>query len=187
VMDGTPVFNLAEFCLPGATVLGFAGVLNSTTNIILSGMESGRSFDECLAEAQQAGIAEQNADYDIDGWDAAVKAVALATVLMDADVTPQEVKRKGIREITAKDLAAAACSGNAIKLIARGRRLPGGAILSVGPEIVPVTSALGSVRGTSNVLILQTDLMGEIAIVETDPAIDQTAYALLSDMIQIYR
>jgi homoserine dehydrogenase len=186
VMDGTPVFNLAEYCLPGTQVLGFSGILNSTTNLILTGMESGRSFRESLAEAQRRGIAEANAAYDIDGWDAAVKAVALANVLMNADIRPVDVIREGIRDVTLEDLKKAAASEMVIRLVARGERSSDGAKLTVTPERVPVVSTLGSVRGTSNVLVLETDLMGEIAIVETNPGIEQTAYALLSDLIRIH-
>jgi len=186
VMDGAPVFNLVEKCLPGVRVLGFSGVLNSTTNLILTGMESGRSFEQSLAEARRRGISEANADYDIDGWDAAVKAVALANVLMGADSRPVDVDRKGIRNIRVEDIERAARSGMAIRLVARGERSIDSVKLTVAPELVPVSSVLGSVCGTSNVLVLETDLMGEIAIVEKDPGVEQTAYALLSDMIQIH-
>ncbi|MFY9553217.1 MAG: homoserine dehydrogenase [Blastocatellia bacterium] len=186
VMDGTPVFNMVERCLPGARVLAFGGVLNSTTNLILTGMETGHSVEESLAEAQRRGIAEANPAYDIDGWDAAVKAVALANVLMEAEARPSEVAREGIGKITTADLRAAAKAGNVIRLIARGKRSTNGVMLTVAPESVPLNSALGSVRGTSNVLVLQTDLMGEIAIVENDPGIEQTAYALLSDLLRIH-
>jgi homoserine dehydrogenase len=186
VMDGAPVFNLAEYCLPAARVLGFHGVLNSTTNIILSGMESGRSFDDSLAEAVGLGIAEANADYDIEGWDAAVKAVVLANVLMNANARPSEVERYGILDITSEDLKSAAAAGNAVRLIARADRLRGGLKLSVGPELVPLASPLAGARGASNVLVIKTDLMGEIAIIETDPGVEQTAYALLSDLLRIH-
>jgi homoserine dehydrogenase len=185
VMDGAPVFNLVDSCLPAVRVLGFSGVLNSTTNLVLTGMESGRSLDESLAEARQRGIAEANADYDIDGWDAAVKAVALANVLMNADARPADVVREGIRRVQAEDLREAARFGMTIRLIARGRRASDGVKLTVAPKSVRLSSTLGCVRGTSNVLIIETDLMGEIAIVEEDPGIDQTAYALLSDMLRI--
>ena len=185
VMDGAPVFNLVDSCLPGARVLGFSGVLNSTTNLILTGMESGQSFEECLAEAQRRGIAEVDAGYDIDGWDAAVKAAALANVLMDSDSRPADVERKGIRGITVEDLKSAATAGMAVRLVARGKQTSSGVKLTVAPEAVPASSVLGSVRGTSNALVLETDLMGEIAIVETDPGVEQTAYALLSDLISI--
>lgn len=185
VMDGTPVFNLVDSCLPGARVLGFSGVLNSTTNLILTGMELGQSFEECLADAQRRGIAEADAADDIDGWDAAVKAVALANVLMDSDSRPADVDRKGIRGIKFEDLKSAATAGMALRLVARGKQTASGVKLTVAPEEMPASSVLGSVRGTSNALVLETDLMGEIAIVETDPGVEQTAYALLSDMISI--
>jgi len=187
VMDGAPVFNLVEDCLPGVRVLGFSGVLNSTTNLILTGMEAGRSFDASLAEARRRGIAETNADHDIDGWDAAVKAVALANVLMNADARPVDVTREGIRNVRVEDLKEAARSGMTIRLVARGKRPTDGVKLTVAPELVRLSSALGCVRGASNVLVLETDLMGEIAIVENEPGIDQTAYALLSDMIRIHK
>ena len=186
VMDGAPVFNLVQECLPGVRVLGFSGVLNSTTNLILTGMETGRSFEDSLAEARSRGIAEANADYDIDGWDAAVKAVALANVFLNANARPRDVIREGIRKVDGNDLKEAALSGNAVRLVARGKRLTDGVRLTVAPESVEITSVLGSVRGTSNALAIETDLMGEIAIVENNPGVDQTAYALLSDMIRIH-
>jgi homoserine dehydrogenase len=186
VMDGAPVFNLAEYCLPAARVLGFCGVLNSTTNVILTGMELGRSFDESLAEAVRLGIAEANAGYDIDGWDAAVKAVALANVLMDADARPSDVDRAGIGEVTSEDLRSAARAGNAIRLVARAEMSGDKLKLSVGPEIVPLASPLGCARGATNVLVINTDLMGELTIFEKDPGVEQTAYALVSDMIRIH-
>ena len=187
VMDGAPVFNLVERCLPATKVIGFAGVLNSTTNLILTGMEAGRSFDSCLEEAKRLGIAEANADYDLDGWDAAVKAVALANVLMSSDVRPQMVERRGIRDITEADVALAAKTGKVIRLVSRARVVDGELKLSAMPESISLASPLGSARGTTNVLMIETDLMGEIAIFEHEPGISQTAYALLSDLISIHQ
>ena len=187
VMDGAPVFNLVESCLPCTEVLGFAGLLNSTTNIILSGMEAGATFEDALADAQRRGIAEANADFDIDGWDAAVKAVALANVLMRADARPADVERRGIRGIDLAELRAAEAAGRAIRLVARGERTAEGIRLTVSPEAVPLASALGAARGASNALTLKTDLMGELTVIETDPGVEQTAYALLSDLLRIVR
>ncbi|HKV41866.1 MAG TPA: homoserine dehydrogenase [Blastocatellia bacterium] len=187
VMDGTPVFNLERYCLPAARVIDFAGVLNSTTNLILTGLQSGISFEKSLREAQRLGIAEANADYDIDGWDAAMKATALANVWMDASLDPRQVERRGIREIREANLIEAKATGQTVRLIARGRRVGESVKVSVGPEQVPIDSPLGCVRGTSNALIIRTDLMGEIAIVETDPGVEQTAYALMSDFVRIHQ
>lgn len=186
VMDGAPVFNLVGECLPGVRVLGFSGVLNSTTNLILTGMEAGRSFEESLAEARNRGIVEANADYDIDGWDASVKAVALANVLLNANARPDDVTREGIRAVDSKEIRKASESGMVVRLVARGTLLSDAVKLTVAPERVPIGSVLGSVSGTSNALAIETDLMGEIAIVENNPGVDQTAYALLSDMIRIH-
>lgn len=185
VMDGTPIFNLVERCLPGASVVGFSGVLNSTTNLILTGMEAGQSFEKSLAEAQRRGIAEANADYDIDGWDAAVKAVALANVLMNAEARPAGVERSGIRDISIKDVEGARASGKVIRLVARAEQTANGIGLVVRPELVPGASVFGSLGRTSNALVLKTDLMGEIAVIENDPGVEQTAYALLSDLMSI--
>ena len=186
VMDGAPVFNMVEYCLPAARTLSFRGVLNSTTNMILTGMESGHSFDESLAEARRLGIAEADADYDIDGWDAAVKAVALANVLMNADARPSDVDRDGIRDITNEDLRSAAREGNAVRLVARAAMSGDKLKLSVAPELVPLDSPMGCARGASSVLVIETDVMGELTIFEKDPGIDQTAYALVSDMLRIH-
>jgi homoserine dehydrogenase len=185
-MDGAPVFNMVESCLPAVEILGFEGVLNSTTNHILTEMETGRSFDESLADAQRLGIAEANADYDIDGWDAAVKAVALANVLMRADTRPARVDRQGIRGITHEQLKAAADEDCAIRLVARAYASTAGLKLNVAPETVPLSSPLGAAKGRTNVLILRTDLMGQLAMFEIDPGIEQTAYALLSDLLKIH-
>jgi homoserine dehydrogenase len=186
VMDGTPVFNLAEYCLPAATVTGFYGVLNSTTNFILTGLETGRSFDECLLEARKSGIVEADPEHDIDGWDATVKAVSLANVLMGTDARPRDVERRGIRNLSAEEVRGAAEEGLAIRLVARAEIASGKLMIRVGPERLPRESLLGAIRGTSNVLVLQTDLMGELAVVEYDPGIEQTAYALLADLIRVH-
>lgn len=186
VMDGAPVFNLAEYCLPAARVTEFYGVLNSTTNLIITEMGRGRTFDDALKQAQRIGVAEANADHDVDGWDAAVKAVALANVLMGANLRPTDVAPRGIRGITVDDLTKAAEEQSAIRLVSRASLSNGNVNIEVKPEKVPLASALGSVSGTSNVLVLKTDLMGELAIFETDPGVEQTAYALLSDMIRIH-
>ncbi len=185
VMDGAPIFNLQEYCLPATQVTNFAGVLNSTTNVILMGMETGQSFAESLAEAQRLSIAEANADYDIDGWDATVKAVALANVLMNAEIHPKDVLPIGIRNISFEELNQARETGKAIRLVARAESSLQDVKISVEPETVSRDSLFGNLQGTSNALVIHTDLMGELAIVENHPGITQTAYALLSDMIRI--
>jgi len=186
VMDGAPVFNLVETCLPGTRVLGFEGVLNSTSNLVLTMMESGSSFDEALAEAKRRGIAEADPSYDIDGWDSALKAVALAVVLMNSQRKPAEVKRTGIRDLSADQLHTARASGQVFRPMVKAAAGLNGVDIIVRPELVPADSIFAAASGTSNVLLLKTDLMGELAVFEKDPGVRQTAYALLSDLLRIY-
>ena len=119
-MDGVPVFNLVRETMPAVTILGFRGVVNSTTNFILTAMEQGQPFDEALAEMQARGIAEADASLDVDGWDAAAKTAALANVLLERDITPHAGRRvQGIsrdtaaRAIEAREPRAAAEAGGA--------------------------------------------------------------------------
>ena len=101
VMDGVPIFNLVRETLPALNVLGFRGVVNSTTNFILTAMEDGQPFEKALAEMQARGVAEADASLDVDGWDAAAKTAALANVLLGANITPRDVDRHGIGPATA--------------------------------------------------------------------------------------
>lgn len=184
VMDGTPVFNLVERCLPGVRILGFRGVLNATTTRILDRMERGVPFAEALAEAQRAGVAEADPASDIEGWDAAVKACALANALMGAQLRPAGVRRRGIRGITPRRLAAARRTGARIRLVARARRLGTQLSVSVAPERLAAGDLLAT-QGADGILVLETDLMGEVGIWEGRGGVDQTAYALLSDLAAI--
>lgn len=185
VMDGTPVFNLVEKTLPGCEVLGLEGILNSTSNFVLTEMAKGRSMEDAVKEAQSRGFAEADPSLDIDGWDAAAKITALANVLMDADTNPRTVDRKGIREVTRQQMEEAGRSGGRIRLIASARRDEGIVKLSVAPVTVGPESPYWSVSGTSSAITIKTDLMGDLTIVEHEPAVTQTAYAILSDLLLV--
>jgi homoserine dehydrogenase len=184
VMDGTPVFNLVERCLPGVRVRGFRGALNSTTSHILSRMEQGVPAAQALREAQALGIAEADPAHDLEGRDAAVKGCALANALMGASVRPPSVRRRGITRITAQEVQAAARAGRRLRLIVRARRDGGAVRLRVAPEKVPLGDPL-AVSGADAVLVLETDLMGEIGVIEGGGNVDQTAYALLADLVAV--
>jgi homoserine dehydrogenase len=186
VMDGTPVFNLVERCLRGAKVVGFRGTLNSTTNLVLSRMEEGRSREAAVREAQKLGIAEADPSNDLDGWDAAVKGCALANALMGASVRPPQVSRRGIGGLTSRDARAALRRGARIRLVVRGVRSRGRVRVSVRPERILLGDPLSG-SGPDAALVLETDLMGEIGVFERGADVDQTAYALLSDLLEIVR
>ena len=186
VMDGTPVFNLARRCLRGARIVGFRGTLNSTTNLVLSRMEEGLSLEHAVREAQRLGIAEADPRNDLEGWDAAVKGCALANALMGASVKPPQVRRRGIGSVTASDMRQAIRSGQRIRLVVRGERTRGRVRVRVEPERIPLGDPLSG-SGPDAALALETDLMGEIGVFERGADVDQTAYALLSDLLEIVR
>jgi homoserine dehydrogenase len=184
VMDGLPVFGLAARCLRGVKLLGFRGVLNATTTRILSRMEAGHSLAAALAEAQAAGVAEADPRHDLDGWDAAVKGCALANALMGADLRPADVPRTGLGRIGPARLARAAAQGRRIRLVTRGRRDGRRVRVTVATEALPLGDPMAS-QGADGVLILETDLLGEVGLLEGVGGVDQTAYAVLSDLLEV--
>jgi homoserine dehydrogenase len=186
VMDGAPVFNLVARCLPGVRLLGFRGTLNSTTNLVLSRMEEGRTASAAVREAQALGIAEADPRHDLDGWDAAVKGCCLANALLGAAVVPSRVRRRGIAAITPADVGVALRAGTRLRLVVRGLREKRRVRVSVRPERIPFGDPLAG-PGPDAALVLETDLMGEIGVFERGASLDQTAYALLSDLLAITR
>ena len=119
VMDGAPVFSLVRESMPAAQILGFEGILNSCTNLIIGLMEEGYTFDEAVEYAQSIGITETDPSGDIDGWDAAIKVALLATVLMGEPIKPQQVAREGIRDLSATEAQQALRDGGRWKLVCR--------------------------------------------------------------------
>jgi homoserine dehydrogenase len=186
-MDGTPIFNLVSECLPASEVLSFRGVLNSTTNFILTEMEKGVGFAAALSKAQRLGIAEADPSLDIDGWDSAAKVSAMLNVFMDADMNPQQVERTGIRGLTESKISQLPQMGRRVKLVCEGERNMGHPSGRVLPLELPLTDPLANVPGTSSILEIETDTMGRLTILENEPRLRQTAYALLSDLISIRR
>ncbi len=186
VMDGAPIFALVEKALPATRVRGFRGVINSTTNLVLTMMAAGKTLDEAVGEAQRLGVAEADPSYDLDGWDAAVKVCALMNVLMDADVRPADIARTGIGSVTPDDLRTATQAGMAIKLVAEAWEARDGTPHGrVALQTLPLSDPLATLAGTSNILILRTDTMGDLAIGEYDGGTAQTAYGVLADILHI--
>ncbi len=185
VMDGTPVFNLVRNSLPGCRILGFRGILNSTTNFIVAQMEKGFDFNDAVREAQRRGFAEADPSLDIDGWDAAAKTAALANALLGADLKPTEVDRTGIAGITAQAIEEARKEGRKYKLICEASITEGVAAASVRPVAVGSEDIYSLIDATSSIITIRTDLMGDISIVEKDPEIEQTAYGIYSDLLTL--
>ena len=186
VMDGAPVFNLVRNNLPGVRILGFTGVLNSTSKLVVEAMQRGMSMEQGIREAQRLGVAEADAFHDIDGWDSAAKAAALANVLMDAQTNPREVERTGLRDLTSEHAMSLAAESKTVMLVSRGSQEGDSVRLEVKPEILERNDVL-SVKGTSNVVLFHTDLMGTVGTVSISPGVDQTAYGLFADLVDIAR
>ncbi len=185
VMDGAPVFNMVRNTLPGVYIHGFTGVLNSTTKIVISAMRDGKTMEEGIRQAQHLGIAEADASFDIDGWDSAAKTAVLANVLMDANMTPLDVDRRGIGRLTGERVIALKQERKTICLVSRGRITSAGIRLRVRAEVVAEGDILASIPGTSNIILLHTDLMGTVGTVSISPGVEQTAYGLFSDLVDI--
>jgi len=183
VMDGVPVFSLFHQ-LPAIHLNGFHGILNSTTNVILSEMEQGLAFDEALKKAQEIGVAETDAAHDIDSWDAAVKTAALINVLMDFPISLDQIQRDGIRGLTPQAVRTARRDGWAFKLVCRARRVGNEVQASVQPEKVQSTQPMAKIAGTSSYLYLETDIFPGLAITEENPGLYATAYGLLADFVR---
>lgn len=187
VMDGAPIFSLFRGPLPAADLIGFHGILNSCTNLLLGQLEQGESFEDAIRYAQSIGITETDPSADIDGWDAAIKIAALSTVLMGSPLKPQEVEREGIRGITPEMLAQAKTEDKRWKLVCRAKREDGRVVGRVAPELVSPGSPLYGIEGTSSYVQFELDVLPGLGIVEGNPGPETTAYGLLADLINAVR
>ncbi len=185
VMDGAPIFNLWRHTMPGVSVLGFAGALNSTSKVVIETMEQGGSFEDGLARARRMGITEADGAFDIEGWDSAAKTAALANVLMDARTTPQEVSTRGIARLTPERVQELVRKGKTVRLISRGKRTGSRLSLRVRAEVLDRADILACTPGTSNIILFDTDLMGTFGTVSLDPQVEQTAYGVFSDLVDL--
>ena len=188
VMDGAPIFSLFRGPLPAVELRSFTGILNSCTNLLIGLMEEGRDFNDAVTYAQSIGIAETDPSADIDGWDASIKVAALCTVLMGIPLKPQQVNRRGIREITPALIAEARAAGQRWKLVCRAQRTGEDTVsASVQPQRVGPETALYAINGTSSYVQFELDVLPGLGIVESNPGPDTTAYGLLADLINAYR
>ncbi len=186
-MDGAPIFYLFRETLPIADLVSFRGILNSTTNLILSRMEKGEDFNAAVGYAQSIGIAETDPSGDIDGWDSAIKVAALVTVLMGIPLKPDNVDRQGIRDLTPADIQQAKQTGNRWKLVCSAQRDADNVKARVIPEMVPPTSPLYAIEGTTSIVQFKTDVLGLLSVIESDPGPETTAYGLLADFVNAVR
>lgn len=188
VAGGLPTVNIGRRDLAGSEVLRLEGILNLTTNYILTQMaEKGKSYAEALAEAQADGHAEADPSLDVEGWDAANKLVILAQSVLEYSASLEDVEVEGITRIGPEDLERAAASGKVIKLIALAEKEDGGYRLSVRPTWLDRSHPLARLTAHQMGIVYHTDINGTITAVidEEDPL--PTAAAMLRDLINIYR
>jgi homoserine dehydrogenase len=183
--DCLPVFTLRRAALPLAKITAIRGIVSSTNNHILTAAAAGVPFAEALAEAQRLGIAEADPRNDLEGHDAAAKATILANVLMDADLAPENVSREPIDERAASAARAAAGSGDRVRPVIEIVQRAGAVAASFGPRRIGPLDPLYAVDGFSMGLVFETDLAGRVVVQLHDPHVDQVAYAILTDLLEI--
>ena len=187
VLDGLPVFSFMRESFPAVKVRSFRGIVNTTTNYLLSAMEEGRLLDEALTEMQAAGISETDPTTDVDGWDAAAKAAILANVLMGEEITPHEVERVSLRSVTLSGVQKARGRGRRLKLVASACWRNGRVVVSAKPEELATDDPLALLSGTASGLVLDTDQLGEIWLSKPVGCVAHTAYGLLTDLITAHK
>ena len=189
VLGGSPVFSTFREAMPLAELTSFKGIINATTNLILSRMEDGESFDDAVKYCQSIGIAETDPSGDVDGWDASIKVAALATVLMDSPLKPQDVERKGIREITPAMVDQAKAEKKRWKLVAAAMRDGNRVRARVAPELVDSSSPLYGMMGSSTGLTFRTDVLPDYSVIVSERegmqgGPEETAYGLFADFVR---
>jgi homoserine dehydrogenase len=183
VMDGAPIFSLFPLGLPATVLQSFSGVLNSTTNVVLTEIEKGRSFDEAVKRAQALGVAETDPSADLDGWDSALKVAALTIVLMGIPMKLEQVQRIGIRELSEEKIRSVRAAGMRYKLVCRAVRRGDTADCTVQPELLLASDPLASLEGTSSAIRFDLDVFS-LSFVEHNPGIEATGYGLLADFLR---
>jgi homoserine dehydrogenase len=188
VADCLPVFSMFRESLPAARLLGFRAVLNSTTTVIIEEIERGRSFAEGVERAQLMGITETDPSYDVDGWDAAVKVSALATVLMREPLRLEGIEREGVRHLDAMRVRAAREEGRPYRLVSRAWRDDEGKLrASVRPEQLEPGDPFAALGGSSLAVRFALDVLPGLTIMAHEPNLQSTAYGLLADFINAAR
>jgi len=188
VMAGSPVFNLMRTGLPGTRITEIKGILNGTTNYILTRMEEGLSYEDALKKAQELGYAEAVPDADVLGWDALAKVCILAAVVFGESVKPDpsSLPCEGITKIAAEDIRKAKEQGKRYKLIGRVAKEGDKVTVGVGPQALPLSDPLTGVMGGTNALTYVNDSLNAVTLVGPGAGRKETGYAMFNDFINIH-
>ncbi len=185
VMSGTPFIDMMLRGIAGCSVIKMEGILNGTTNFMLTKMAEGAEYGAALAEAQSLGFAEADPTGDVEGWDAAVKVAILVKILFGTELSVNKVARTGITGITQKQIRDAKAKGRAVKLIA-GIDAEGTELRAyVAPKEIPMSHPLASINGATNAATVTTDNLGDVTIIGPGAGRRETGQALLGDMIRM--
>ncbi len=189
VLSGTPVFNLFEDTLPPNSIKSIKGILNGTTNFILTKMEGeNMSYEDALKMAQDLGYAEADPTADVEGFDALAKVLILSNVIMNGNLKKTDVERVGITQIKSEDIKKAAEEGYRYKLIGSIEKTSESKIIaSVKPMKLPLTDPLSGVSGAMNALTFNTDLLGSVTIQGPGAGKIETGFSIMIDVIRIFK
>lgn len=188
VMSGTPALRMPVDALAGNDITEIRGILNGTTNYILTKMETeGVSYEDALREAQTLGYAEADPSSDVEGSDARYKIVILSNYVMNAPLTVEEVTCKGITDISLKDIEEARSEGKRWKLLAKVCKDGNRVIASIAPEKILITDPLASISGATNAITYECDLLGTVTLSGAGAGKKETGFSLLIDLITIER
>ncbi len=187
VMSGTPVINTGIYSLAGCTIQKIRGILNGTTNYILTEMEMGVDYEDALKKAQKLGYAEADPTSDVYGWDALAKVVILANVVMGHPLKIADVEREGIAKISLENVEQARKENKRWKLIGEIFRENGILKAKVKPEKLLLSDPLANIMGTMNAITFETDLLGPVTVIGSGAGKIETGFSLLTDVLAIHR
>jgi homoserine dehydrogenase len=188
VAGGIPIIRAMKESLAGERLTRVTGIVNGTTNYILSKMEEqGWSFDDALSKAQELGYAEADPTADVEGFDAAAKCAILASIAFNARVAAPDVYREGITDVSADDIAFAQRLGYAVKLLAIAELEGNRIAVRVHPAMIPTTHPLASVRDAFNAVFVEGPKVGEMMFYGRGAGGDPTAAAVVGDLVSAAR
>ncbi|GCE24755.1 homoserine dehydrogenase [Dictyobacter alpinus] len=189
VMAGTPILSTVQEGMAGVNIHAVRGILNGTTNYILTAMARGRNYAEVLAEAQGLGYAEADPTADVEGYDVVAKTLILAALVFGQSLKPEQVKREGITGITREQIQQAAHEGKRIKLVAslsRAADMPAAPLEArVEPIALAAEDALAQVNGVMNALTFHSDSLSSVTIIGPGAGRLETGQGLLADLIAV--
>jgi homoserine dehydrogenase len=187
VMSGTPFINMIKCGMVGCKVKKIEGILNGTTNFMLTKMAEGKTYAQALAEAQSRGYAEADPTGDVEGWDAAVKVSIMAKIFFGRELPVTGVDRTGITGVTPEKVRNAAAAGCKVKLLAGLEEGPKGFRAYVAPKNVPFENPLAPIDGATNAVTITTDNLGDVTIIGPGAGRRETGQALLEDIYAFSR